>query len=239
MSNTHFNFKQFSVQQDLCSMKVGTDGVLLGAWTNTDNANHILDIGTGTGLIALMLAQRSNANITALDAEANACEQAKINFDASPWTNRLQLVHSKIQDFHSDQLFDLVVSNPPYFSGYYSSENLSRDIARSADVLLPYEELVSSAKKLLMTNGRLTLILPADQQEKIITIANQNELALSRLTFVKTKNTKEAKRILLEFVNASSEVKEIINELIIQSEDNGRVYTQEYIDLTKDFYLAF
>jgi tRNA1Val (adenine37-N6)-methyltransferase len=220
-------------------MKVGTDGVLLGAWTNTDNANHILDIGTGTGLIALMLAQRSNANITALDAEANACEQAKINFDASPWTNRLQLVHSKIQDFHSDQLFDLVVSNPPYFSGYYSSENLSRDIARSADVLLPYEELVSSAKKLLMTNGRLTLILPADQQEKIITIANQNELALSRLTFVKTKNTKEAKRILLEFVNASSEVKEIINELIIQSEDNGRVYTQEYIDLTKDFYLAF
>ena len=239
MSNTHFNFKQFSVQQDLCSMKVGTDGVLLGAWTNTDNANSILDIGTGTGLIALMLAQRSNANITALDAEANAYQQAKINFDASPWTNRLQLVHSKIQDFHSDQLFDLIVSNPPYFSGYYSSENLSRDIARSADVLLSYEELISSAKKLLIANGRLTLILPADQQEKIITIANQNELALSRLTFVKTKNTKEAKRILLEFVNASSEVKEIVDELTIQSDDNGRVYTQEYIKLTKDFYLAF
>ncbi|MEN9370872.1 MAG: hypothetical protein RI952_1737 [Bacteroidota bacterium] len=239
MSNTHFNFKQFSVQQNLCSMKVGTDGVLLGAWTNMDNANNILDIGTGTGLIALMLAQRSNANITAVDAEANAYQQAKINFDASPWTNRLQLVHSKIQDFHSDQLFDLVVSNPPYFSGYYSSENLSRDIARSADVLLPYEELISSAKKLLIANGRLTLILPADQQEKIITIANQNELALSRLTFVKTKNTKDAKRILLEFVNATSEVKEIIDELTIQSDDNGRVYTQEYIDLTKDFYLAF
>jgi tRNA1Val (adenine37-N6)-methyltransferase len=220
-------------------MKVGTDGVLLGAWTNMDNANNILDIGTGTGLIALMLAQRSNANITAVDAEANAYQQAKINFDASPWTNRLQLVHSKIQDFHSDQLFDLVVSNPPYFSGYYSSENLSRDIARSADVLLPYEELISSAKKLLIANGRLTLILPADQQEKIITIANQNELALSRLTFVKTKNTKDAKRILLEFVNATSEVKEIIDELTIQSDDNGRVYTQEYIDLTKDFYLAF
>jgi tRNA1Val (adenine37-N6)-methyltransferase len=220
-------------------MKVGTDGVLLGAWTNTDNANSILDIGTGTGLIALMLAQRSNANITALDAEANAYQQAKINFDASPWTNRLQLVHSKIQDFHSDQLFDLIVSNPPYFSGYYSSENLSRDIARSADVLLSYEELISSAKKLLIANGRLTLILPADQQEKIITIANQNELALSRLTFVKTKNTKEAKRILLEFVNASSEVKEIVDELTIQSDDNGRVYTQEYIKLTKDFYLAF
>ena len=239
MSNTHFNFKQFSVQQDLCSMKVGTDGVLLGAWTHTDNTNRILDIGTGTGLIALMLAQRSNANITGVDAEANACEQAKINFEDSPWTDRLQLVYSKIQDFHSDYLFDLIVSNPPYFSGYYSSENLSRDIARSADVLLSYEELISSAKKLLIANGRLTLILPADQQEKIITIANQNELTLSRLTFVKTKNTKEAKRILLEFVNATSEVKEIIDELIIQSDDNGRVYTQEYIDLTKDFYLAF
>ena len=239
MSNTHFNFKQFSVQQNLCSMKVGTDGVLLGAWTNTDNANRILDIGTGTGLIALMLAQRSNANITALDAEANAYEQAKINFNSSPWTDRLQLVHSKIQDFHSDQLFDLIVSNPPYFSGYYSSDDISRDIARSADVLLPYEELVSSAKKLLMNNGRLSLILPADQQERIILIANQNGLTLSRLTFVKTKNTKEAKRILLEFVNASSEVKEIVDELTIQSDDNGRVYTQEYINLNKDFYLAF
>ncbi|MFM2157422.1 MAG: hypothetical protein RL516_2171, partial [Bacteroidota bacterium] len=133
MSNSHFNFKQFAVQQDLCSMKVGTDGVLLGAWTNTDNANRVLDIGTGTGLIALMLAQRSNANIIAVDAEANAFEQAKINFDASPWNNRLQPVLSKIQDFHSEQLFDLIVSNPPYFSGYYSSDNLSRDIARSAD----------------------------------------------------------------------------------------------------------
>ena len=239
MSNTHFNFKQFSVQQNLCSMKVGTDGVLLGAWTNTDNANNILDIGTGTGLIALMLAQRSNANITAVDAEANAYQQAKINFDASQWTNRLQLVHSKIQDFHSDQLFDLIVSNPPYFSGYYSSENLSRDIARSADALLPYDELISSAKNSLIANGRLSLILPADQQEKIIAIANQNELALSRLTFVKTKNTKEAKRILLEFVNNSNQVNSIIDELIIQSDDNGRVYTQEYINLTKDFYLAF
>jgi tRNA1Val (adenine37-N6)-methyltransferase len=239
MSNTQFNFKQFSVQQDLCSMKVGTDGVLLGSWTNTDNASRILDIGTGTGLIALMLAQRSNANITAVDAEANACEQAKINFDASPWTNRLQLVHSKIQDFHSDHLFDLIVSNPPYFSGYYSSENLSRDIARSADVLLPYEELISCAKKLLIANGRLSLILPADQQEKITAIANQNELALSRLTFVKTKSSKEAKRILLEFVNNFNQVNAIIDELIIQSDDNGRVYTQEYINLTKDFYLAF
>jgi len=239
MSNTHFNFKQFSVQQDLCSMKVGTDGVLLGAWTNTDEANSILDIGTGTGLIALMLAQRSNATITAVDAEENACEQAKMNFDASPWTDRLNIIHSKIQDFHSDNLFDLIVSNPPYFSGYYSSDNLSRDIARSADVLLPYEELILSSKKLLFDNGRLSLILPADQQEKIISIANQNGLALSRLTFVKTKNTKEAKRILLDFVNTSNEVIAIIDELIIQSDDNGRVYTQEYINLTKDFYLAF
>jgi tRNA1Val (adenine37-N6)-methyltransferase len=211
----------------------------LGAWTNTDNANRILDIGTGTGLIALMLAQRSTANITAVDAEANACEQAKINFYDSPWADRLQLVHSKIQDFQPDYLFDLIVSNPPYFSGYYSSDNLSRDIARSADILLPYEDLIAVAQRLLKEDGRLSLILPANQQEKIVTIANQNELALSRLTFVKTKNTKEAKRILLEFVNTSNQVKAIIDELIIQSDDNGRVYTQEYIHLTKDFYLAF
>ena len=116
---------------------------------------------------------------------------------------------------------------------------MSRDIARSADALLPYDELISSAKNSLIANGRLSLILPADQQEKITAIANQNELALSRLTFVKTKNTKEAKRILLEFVNNSNQVNSIIDELIIQSDDNGRVYTQEYINLTKDFYLAF
>ncbi|MFM2156570.1 MAG: hypothetical protein RL516_1319, partial [Bacteroidota bacterium] len=148
-------------------------------------------------------------------------------------------VLSKIQDFHSEQLFDLIVSNPPYFSGYYSSDNLSRDIARSADMLLSYEDLITAVKRLLKEDGRLSLILPADQQERIIAIANQYELALSRLTLVKTKNTKEAKRVLLEFVNTSNEVKLILDELVIQSDDNGRVYTQEYINLTKDFYLAF
>ena len=239
MSNTQFNFKQFSVQQNLCSMKVGTDGVLLGAWTNTYNTSRILDIGTGTGLIALMLAQRSDAIITAVDAEENACEQATINFNSSPWKDRLTIVHSKIQDLCGDEKFDLVVSNPPYFSGYYSSDDLSRDIARSADILLSYEDLIASAKRLLKEDGRLSLILPADQQERIIAIASQFGLALSRLTFVKTKNTKEAKRILIEFVNDLSDTEVIEGELIIQLDDNGRVYTKEYINLTKDFYLAF
>lgn len=220
-------------------MKVGTDGVLLGAWTNTYNTRRILDIGTGTGLIALMLAQRSDAIITAVDAEENACEQATINFNSSPWTDRLTIVHSKIQDLNADEKFDLVVSNPPYFSGYYSSDDLSRDIARSADILLSYEDLIASAKRLLKEDGRLSLILPADQQERIIGIASQFGLTLSRLTFVKTKSTKEAKRILMEFVNDLSDTEVIEDELIIQSADNGRVYTQEYIELTKDFYLAF
>ena len=220
-------------------MKVGTDGVLLGAWTNTYNTRRILDIGTGTGLIALMLAQRSDAIITAVDAEENACEQATINFNSSPWKDRLTIVHSKIQDLNDVEKFDLVVSNPPYFSGYYSSDDLSRDIARSADMLLSYEDLIASAKRLLKEEGRLSLILPADQQERIIAIANQFGLTLSRLTFVKTKSTKEAKRMLIEFVNDLSDTEVIEDELIIQSADNGRVYTQEYIELTKDFYLAF
>jgi len=239
MSNSHFNFKQFSIQQDLCSMKVGTDGVLLGAWTNTDNASRILDIGTGTGLIALMLAQRSDAIITAVDAEENACNQTTINFNTSPWKERLLLIHSKIQDYQTDEKFDLIVSNPPYFTGYYSSDDLSRDIARSADMLLPYEDLIIAAKRLLKEEGRLSLILPANQQEKIGSIALDKGFMQLRCTKVKTKISKEPKRVLLEFVYSKKEIECLSNELIIQADDNGRVYTQEYINLTKDFYLAF
>lgn len=239
MSNSHFNFKQFSIQQDLCSMKVGTDGVLLGAWTNTDNASRILDIGTGTGLIALMLAQRSDAIITAVDAEENAYNQTKINFNASPWKERLSIVHAKIQEYQTDEKFDLIVSNPPYFTGYFSSDNLSRNIARSADVLLPYEDLIAAAKRLLREDGRLSLILPFDQQEKMGSIAVENGFIQSRRTIVKTKIGKDPKRVLLEWVNSNKEIEFISNELIIQADDNGRVYTPEYINLTKDFYLAF
>lgn len=220
-------------------MKVGTDGVLLGAWTNTDNAYRILDIGTGTGLIALMLAQRSNTTIVAVDAEENACIQAAINFNASPWKERFCIVHSKIQNYHTDEKFDLIVSNPPYFTGYYSSDDLSRDIARSADMLLPYEDLIVAAKRLLNEEGRLTLILPADQQERIATIAAQNGFILSRCTIVKTKIGKDPKRVLLEWINSVKEVELLSDELIIQADNNGRVYTPEYMQLTKDFYLAF
>lgn len=239
MSNSHFNFKQFSVKQDLCSMKVGTDGVLLGAWTNTDNAYRILDIGTGTGLIALMLAQRSSATIVAVDAEENACNQAAINFNDSPWKERLSIIHSKIQDYQSGEKFDLIVSNPPYFTGYYSSDDLSRDIARSADVLLPFEDLIAAAKRLLTEDGRLSLILPADQQEKFVAIALENGFANSRCTKVRTKSDKDPKRVLLEFVYSENENELQSSELVIQADDDGRVYTKEYIKLTKDFYLAF
>ncbi len=239
MSNSHFNFKKFSVQQELCSMKVGTDGVLLGAWTTTDNASRIIDIGTGTGLIALMLTQRSNAIIVGVDVEENACNQATINFNASPWKERLNIVHSKIQDYQTDEKFDLIVSNPPYFTGYYSSDDLSRDIARSADMLLPYEDLITAANRLLKEEGRLSLILPADQQEKFVTIALENGFSLSRCTKVRTKTGKEPKRVLLEFVYTENKIELQSSELVIQADDNGRVYTPEYINLIKDFYLAF
>ena len=239
MSNTHFNFKQFSVHQEHCAMKVGTDGVLLGAWSNVDNAHRILDVGTGTGLIALMLAQRSKANIIAVDAEENACAQANINFNASQWNERLSMVHSKIQDYQTDEKFDLIVSNPPYFTGYYSSDDLSRDIARSADALLSFEDLIASAKRLLIEKGRLSLILPADQHEKFVIFALENGFLLRRCTKVKTKIGKEPKRVLLEFVYSKNEMELQLNELVIQSDDNGRVYTHDYIQLTKDFYLAF
>ncbi|WP_158975412.1 tRNA1(Val) (adenine(37)-N6)-methyltransferase [Cellulophaga sp. L1A9] len=238
-----FRFKQFTVNQDKCAMKIGTDGVLLGAWASVNNSMHtILDIGTGTGVIALMLAQRSIADtIEAIELDGDAFEQCTDNFEASDWGDRLFCFHAGFDEFVDEyteeepeeaELYDLIVSNPPFYSEEVSSGNDARDQARQ-NSSLPFDELVSGVSKLLSPTGVFATIIPYKEEENFIALASENNLYPNRITHVKGTENTEIKRSLLEFSHTESKCTP--NELIIELERN--VYTQEYIELTKDFYL--
>ncbi|WP_417942864.1 tRNA1(Val) (adenine(37)-N6)-methyltransferase [Flavobacterium sp. RS13.1] len=232
-----FSFKQFSVQQDKTAMKVGTDGVLLGAWTPIHhNPFSVLDIGAGTGIIALMLAQRTNAQqIDALEIDEDAYEQAVENFENSPWGDRLFCFHAGLDEFieEPEDEYDLIISNPPFYSEDYKTENEQRDLARFQDAM-PFEELVEAADLLLSENGIFAVILPFKEEEKFIGLAKEAELYPTKITRVKGNPTSEIKRSLLAFSRNENQETEI-DELII--EVDRHVYTEDYIKLTKDFYL--
>ena len=234
MPNNYFKFKQFIIQQESCAMKVGTDGVLLGAWASVDNPNKILDIGTGTGLISLMLAQRFNANITAIDIDKDSHLQSAENFTNSKWTDILSSENISLQEFAQgcDTKFDLIVSNPPFFVNSLKSNDEKRTKARHTDTL-PFSDLVSNVNYLLSTNGVFCVIIPTESDEKFCNIAIQNNLFCSRKTVVRPTSEKKAKRVMLEFSRIKQET--IFNELII--EISRHIYTKDYIYLTKEFYL--
>ena len=232
-----FTFKQFAIEQDRCAMKIGTDGVLLGAWAPIDNHPFsILDIGTGTGIIALMLAQRSAAQqIDALEIDEAAYEQATDNFENSPWNDRLFCFHAGLDEFieEPEAEYDLIVSNPPFYSEDYKTENESRDLARFQDAM-PFEQLLEAADLLLSEHGIFTVIIPFKEEENFIALANEFELYPLKITRVKGTPTTEIKRSLLAF--SRNETTDLpIDELVIETARH--VYTQEYIGLTKDFYL--
>lgn len=232
-----FQFKQFSIDQDRCAMKVGTDGVLLGAWTPLENNPFsILDIGTGTGIIALMLAQRSHAEqIDALEIDEDAYEQATDNFENSPWNDRLFCFHAGLDEFveEPEDEYDLIVSNPPFYSEDYKSSNDQRDLARFQDAM-PFEDLIEAAALLLSENGIFSVIIPFKEEEKFLALANEHELYPLKITHVKGTPTSEIKRSLLAF--SRTETNNFpIDELIIETARH--IYTPEYIALTKDFYL--
>ena len=232
-----FQFKQFSVQQDKTAMKVGTDGVLLGAWAPTNhNPISVLDIGAGTGIIALMLAQRTHAEqIDALEIDENAYEQAVGNFENSPWADRLFCFHAGLDEFidEPEDEYDLIVSNPPFYSEDYKTDNEQRDLARFQDAM-PFEELIEAADLLLSENGIFAVILPYKEEENFIALAREWELYPLKITRVKGTPVSEIKRSLLAF--SRNKIQEIeIDELII--EIDRHVYTPEYIELTKEFYL--
>ena len=232
-----FQFKQFSVEQDRCAMKIGTDGVLLGAWTPIpDNIFSVLDVGAGTGIIALMLAQRSTAEqIDALEIDEEAYEQAVENFENSPWSDRLFCFHAGLDEFveEPEDEYDLIISNPPFYTEDYKTENEQRDLARFADAM-PFEDLVEAADLLLSENGIFSAIIPYKEEEKFIALAKDFDLFPIKITRVKGTPTTEIKRSLLAFSRNISE-NFPVDELVI--ENSRHIYTEEYIALTKDFYL--
>lgn len=218
-------------------MKVGTDGVLLGAWTPIENNPFsILDIGAGTGIIALMLAQRSNAEqIDAFEIDKNAYEQAVDNFENSPWSDRLFCFHAGLDEFveEPEDEYDLIISNPPFYSEDYKTECDQRDLARFQDAM-PFEDLIEAATLLLSENGIFSVIIPFKEEEKFLALAFECELHPIKITRVKGTPTSAIKRSLLAFSrNAITTIP--TDELTIEIERH--VYTPEYIALTKDFYL--
>lgn len=219
-------------------MKIGTDGVLLGAWSSLDyQPESILDIGTGTGLIALMLAQRSEAfQIDALEIEENAYEQAVDNFEKSDWGDRLFCYHAGFDEFvdemQDEEQYDLIISNPPFYSEDYKTGNENRDQARFADAL-PLEELIEGASLLLSEKGHFDVIIPFSEETKAIKIAKKHKLFPNRMTRVKGTAEAPIKRSLISF--SSSEIDPKIDELILEISRHN--YTKDFKDLVKDFYL--
>ncbi|MFA9290320.1 MAG: tRNA1(Val) (adenine(37)-N6)-methyltransferase [Solirubrobacteraceae bacterium] len=232
-----FQFKQFNILQDRCAMKIGTDGVLLGAWCPIDNnPKIILDIGTGTGIIALMLAQRTDAiQIDAIEIEENAFEQATDNFENSIWADRITCYHAGLDELvdEPDDEYDLIVCNPPFYSEDFKTGDERRDAARFQDAM-PFEELVDAAHLLLSENGIFAVIIPFKEEDKFIDLCANCELFPINVTRVKGNLTSEIKRSLLAFKRYELPIL-TTSQLVI--EVNRNEFTVDYINLTKDFYL--
>src|SRR5690606_6306895 len=231
--NRHlFKFKKFSILQEKSAMKVGTDGVLLGAWANTENPLKILDIGTGTGLILLMLAQRfPDSELTGIEIDKNSFEEANFNVSKSIFDKRCKIILASLQEFDPQEKFDLIVSNPPFFELTHR-ENSSRNTARQQSDLT-FEELLFHTEKLLSHEGKFALIIPFESENYFKFLASKFNLFPNKITRIKGNKNTQFKRSLLLLSRIQSEIKK--DELIIEISRNN--YTPDYISLTKDFYL--
>lgn len=236
MSNKPFQFKEFSIHQNKTAMKVGTDGVLLGAWVQTKPEYFtVLDIGAGTGLIALMLAQKSNAEvIDAIELNDDAYEQAVENFEQSDWGDRLFCYHASLQEFvdEIEEEYDLIISNPPFYTSTYKELSEERAMARHAETLA-YVELLEGTSKLLSEIGSCAFIIPFSEEENFLKTASESKLFPNRITRVKGTETSAIKRSLLQLSFQETDIE--INELVIEIERHK--YTQDYIDLVQNYYL--
>lgn len=233
--NNYFKFKQFEVLQHNSAMKVGTDGVLLGAWASAKKVYSVLDIGAGTGVISLMMAQRTNALISAIEIDESAYSDCKNNFHTSPWKDRLNVEHSSFQDFlkYNFRKFDCIVCNPPYFNQTTKPGDYSRLLARHSG-LLPFNVLIEGANSILNKDGHLSIIIPIETEREIRSFAADNRLFVSRLMRIKPKPSKPVNRILLEFKHEAEIMEE--KEISIETEIHHE-YTPEFTRLVQDFYL--
>lgn len=225
-----FKFKQFEIQQSKNVFRVGTDGVLLGSLANIDNASKVLEVGTGTGLISLMLAQRNSyAEFLGIDINEEAVSLTRSNFENSPFQLRLKNSHQDFKNFESDAKFDLIVSNPPYFE---ESDSEKDKLARQT-VELNFLQLISKSSKLLSENGIFSVIIPSEVGNDFTKIANENQLFLIRQVNIKGIENSKVKRLILEFSLTKKEVEE--SECII--EKSPRQYSDQYLELTKEFHV--
>ncbi len=225
-----FTFKQFTIQQSKEVFRVGTDGVLLGALASIEGALNILEIGTGTGLISLMLAQRnSEAQFFGIDINKEAAELTKNNFEKSPFSLRLKNAHQDFKDFETGEKFDLIVSNPPYFE---ASDSEKDKVARQT-VELNFRQLVSKSSQMLSEKGILSVIIPAEAGNDFIALAKENSLFLIRRINIKGIENSKLKRLILEFSLSEEELSE--SEFII--EKSPRQYSDQYLELTKEFHV--
>jgi tRNA1Val (adenine37-N6)-methyltransferase len=234
MANTHFTFKQFTIHQDQTAMKVTTDACILGAYADVQGAKTMLDIGTGTGLLSLMLAQRSHASIETIEINESAYNQALINANESIFKNKITVYHTSIQNYIAEKRYDLIISNPPFFQNYLKSETESRNNSLHTDTL-SFEDLLSSVLRLLSPNGTFVVLLPMYESSIFEQLAISEELYPQKKLTIHHRKGSKILRIITTFGRIK---KEIINEeLIIKNPEES--YTPDFQALLKDYYLAF
>lgn len=225
-----FRFQQFDINQSSDVFRVGTDAVLLGALSNVINTKQILEVGTGTGIISLMLAQRNpNVNILALDINKEAVIISQDNFSNSPFADRIKSQLQDFKNFETDERFDLIISNPPYFE----INNSEKDILARQRLELDFSDLIQKASQLLSDEGLFSVIIPIDSEKEFTQIGLNNNLFLQRKVIIKGIETAEPKRVVLEYSLKESETTR--ENFVI--EKSPRVYSDEYLELTKDFHL--
>ncbi|MFW6224112.1 MAG: tRNA1(Val) (adenine(37)-N6)-methyltransferase [Bacteroidota bacterium] len=230
-----FQFKQFYVSHLQSTMKVGTDATLLGAWAEPRDATQILDIGTGCGVIALMLAQKSAAQICGIDIDVDSTLEAAANFAASPWRNRLTAKYASLQKYVSENgrlKYDLIISNPPFFTSSLKNQSQPKALARHNDSL-PFDELISLSKEILLPQGRFYLIIPATEEKNIIRLATKNDLSIAKICRISAKTNRKPNRIMFCLVNGDQQFEE--SSLVIRKFSNK--HSAEYNDLLKDYLL--
>jgi tRNA1Val (adenine37-N6)-methyltransferase len=236
MPSSLFRFKKFTIDQSRSAFKVGTDGVLLGAYADINGADKILDIGTGTGLIAIMLAQRCSAEITGLEPDSDSFIEACQNVLHSGWGNRIKIENCKLQDYHpSIPDFDLIVTNPPYFVNSLKNQDPVKSATRH-NILISHIEILEGAGRMLKEFGRLQIILPFEEGILFISEAAEYGFFCYDILKIKSLPSSKIKRMILGF---SRERKVAAEKFLTIEKGKRHVYTKQYMDLTRDFYINF